>query len=69
MCTVSIEVNEKVLRGVDPNLDSTMAIRKWVQQLVNLRTQEMIAENKGLINVETMRENLHQMVKEVYAQP
>lgn len=69
MCTISIEVNEKVLRGVDPNLDSTMAIRKWVQQLVNLRTQEMIAENKGLINVETMRENLHQMVKEVYAQP
>lgn len=69
MCTVSIEVNEKVLRRVDPNLDSTMAIRKWVQQLVNLRTQEMIAENKGLINVETMRENLHQMVKEVYAQP
>lgn len=69
MCTVSIEVNEKVLRRVDPNLDSTMAIRKWVQQLVNLRTQEMIAENKGLISVETMRENLHQMVKEVYAQP
>ena len=69
MCTVSIEVNEKVLRGVDPNLDSTMAIRKWVQQLVNVRTQEMIAENRGLIDVETMRENLHQMVKEVYAQP
>ena len=69
MCTVSIEVDEKVLRGMVPDLDSTMAIRNWVQQLVDLRTQEIIAESNGLIDLETMRENLHRMVKEVYAQP
>ena len=69
MCIVSVEVNEKVLRDVSPNLDSTVAIRKWVQQLVDLHTQKMIVENTGLIDLETMRENLHKMVKEVYTQP
>ena len=69
MCTISVEVNEKVLKDVSPDLDNAIAIRKWVQQLVDFHTQKMVVENSGLIDLETMRENLHQMVREVYSQP
>jgi len=39
------------------------------QGLSTNQTIEALKERLGLIDVETMRENLHQMVKEVYAQP
>ena len=45
MCTVSVEVNEKMLRGLNPNLDSMAAISQWVQQLVNYHTQLMVDNN------------------------
>lgn len=48
MCTVSVEVNEKVLRGVNPNLDSSAALRQWVQQLVNYHTQMMVDDNDDM---------------------
>lgn len=37
MCRVNIEVDQEVLRGINPSLDSTVAIRKWMQQLVDMR--------------------------------
>lgn len=45
MCTISVEVNEKMLRSLNPNLDSTAAISQWVQQLVNYHTQLMVDNN------------------------
>ena len=30
MCTVTIDIDEKTLRDVNPNLSDTAAIRKWV---------------------------------------
>lgn len=39
------------------------------QGLSQEETVETLKERLGLIDLETMRENLHQMVKEVYAQP
>lgn len=41
MCTVSINVNEDVLRGYNPELSSTSAISEWVQELVDDRLAEM----------------------------
>ena len=32
MCTVSVKVNEALLRGMRPELNSTAAIRQWAQQ-------------------------------------
>lgn len=39
------------------------------QGLSKNQTVDALKERLGLIDLETMRENLHQMVKEVYAQP
>lgn len=68
MCTVNIQVDEAVLRDVMPELNSMTAIRLWAQQLIDHRIKE-IAEDAEMIDLETMREDLHRMVKEVYAQP
>ena len=56
MCTISVEVNEKVLRGINPNLDSSAALRQWVQQLVNYHTQMMVDDNNGAIDMKFSRE-------------
>ena len=38
MCTISIDVDEKVLRQANPNLDNIVTIRQWAQRLVDLST-------------------------------
>ena len=37
MCTVSVKVNEALLRGMRPELNTTAAIRQWAQQQIDLR--------------------------------
>ena len=97
MCTVSVKVDEAMLRDVLPELDSTAAISRWAQLLIDQHIEALTKEHahhqamipeelyNGLapddlaagctidddecIDLETMRENLHQMVREVYAQP
>ncbi len=77
MCMISINVDEAALRDMRPELDNTMAIRLWAQELIDQRIRQMRAEEEGtkiefkdseFIDVETMREDLHRMVREVYAQ-
>jgi hypothetical protein len=46
MCTVSINVNEATLREMRPDLDTTAAIRLWAQQQIELRIQQMRAEQE-----------------------
>lgn len=69
MCTVSVKVDEAVLREILPELDSTAAIRQWVQQLIDLRIQEIVAEDD--INRDMTPEELYhvieQDIKAIYA--
>ena len=44
MCTVSVKVNETLLRDIRPELSTTAAVRKWVQQQIDMRIQQMEAE-------------------------
>ena len=37
MCTVTIDIDEKTLRDVNPNLSDIAAIREWAQQLIDCR--------------------------------
>ena len=53
---------------IDPTLSDAAALRRWVQDLVNHRTRELVAEDSEMMDLETMRENLHQMVRDVYSQ-
>ena len=46
MCTVNIKVNEAVLRNIRPELTTTSAIRQWVQQQIDLRIQQIAAEQR-----------------------
>ena len=47
MCTVTVDIDEKALRGVNPNLSDMAAIRKWAQALINARIQEMVRDEKS----------------------
>ena len=46
MCMVSINVDEAALRDLRPELDSTAAIRKWAQMLIDARIQQMREERE-----------------------
>ena len=67
MCTVSVKVDEAVLREMMPELDSTAAIRKWAQQLIDLRIREIAAEDEATMSIEEAREMTLQAVREEYA--
>ena len=41
MCTVTVDINEKVLQDLMPELDNTSAIRLWAQHLIDLHMQQM----------------------------
>ena len=69
MCTVTIDIDEKTLRDVNPNLSDIATIREWVQQLIDSRIQEMVAEDDETINVEELRAMLHNTIHEEYTRP
>jgi hypothetical protein len=67
MCTVTIDIDEKTLREVNPNLFDIAAIREWAQQLIDCRIQEMAEEDVETISVEEAREMTLKAVREEYA--
>ena len=67
MCTVSVKVNEAVLRGIRPELNTTAAIRQWVQQQIDLRIQQMEHEEEETMTIEEAREVTHRAVNREYA--
>jgi len=46
MCKITVDINEEALQDLMPELDNTIAIRLWVQQLIDLRIQQMELENR-----------------------
>lgn len=64
MCTVSVKVDEAVLRDMMPELDSIAAIRLWVQNLVDLHVQELVAEEEATMDLETAREMTLRVVRD-----
>ena len=44
MCTVSVKVNENLLRGLRPELTTTAAIRRWAQEELDRRIEAMVQE-------------------------
>ncbi len=70
MCSITVKVNEEILRKVNPNLNSTAAISQWVQQLVDLHTQEMTEFiDDEYMDIETARNIVLEAVREEYARP
>ena len=69
MCTVTIDIDEKTLRDVDPNLSDIATIRRWVQELVDMRIQQMEFEDTATMSIEEAREMTIAAVREEYARP
>ena len=67
MCTITVDVDEKTLRDVNPNLSDIAAIREWVQQLIDCRIQEMLEEDTETMSIEEAREMTLKAVREEYA--
>lgn len=67
MCTVSVKVDENVLRELLPELEDTAAIRSWVQRLIDLHIQQMELEDTATISIEEAREMTLAAVREEYA--
>lgn len=68
MCTVSVKVNEDVLRGVLPELENTAAIRKWAQMLIDARLRELVDTKAFAVERDmTPEELLSVVVKDVEA--
>ena len=67
MCRVTVEVDQEVLRSMDPALDSTAAIRHWAQQLIDLRIQQMEFEDTETLSIEEARAMTLAAIREEYA--
>ena len=67
MCTVTVNVDEAMLKEMDPNLSDKMAIRKWVQQLIDMRIQQMEFEDTETMSIEEAREMTLAAIREEYA--
>ncbi|MBR1463107.1 MAG: hypothetical protein IJ604_06980 [Prevotella sp.] len=50
-----------------PDLDSTAAIRLWVQQQIDLRIQQMEFEDTETMSIEEARAMVHAAIHEEYA--
>ena len=69
MCRVTVEVDQEVLRSMNPALDSATAIRHWAQQLIDMRIQQMEFEDTETVDLETAREMILETVRKEYARP
>lgn len=69
MCTVTVNVDEAMLKEMNPNLSDKTAIRKWIQELIDLRIQQMELEDAETMSVEEAHEMTLAAVREEYARP
>ena len=69
MCTVTVNVDEALLKEMNPNLSDKAAIRRWVQELIDLRIQQMEFEDTETMSVEEARAMTIAAVRKEYARP
>ena len=67
MCTVTVNIDEEVLRGMNPNLSDMAAIRRWAQELIDLSIQQMEFGDAETMSIEEAREMTLAAVREEYA--
>ena len=57
-----------MLKEMNPNLSDKAAIRRWVQELIDLRIQQMELEDDETMDLEDARAMLHETIRKVYAE-
>ena len=69
MCTVSINIDEATIQDVCPELNTTAAIRSWVQELIDSRLRQLRLEDEETMSIEEARTMVHAAIREEYAKP
>ena len=69
MCTVSINIDEATIQDVCPELNTTEAIRSWVQELIDSRLRQMRLEDEETMDVEAVRAMVLETVRKEYDRP
>ena len=69
MCTVNIKVDEATIRDMRPDLNTTAAIRSWVQELIDSRLRQMRLEDEETMDVEEVRAMVLETVRKEYDRP
>lgn len=65
MCTITVNIDEAALREMQPEIDSTGAVRAWVQELVDTRMQQMRIEREhGVARGRTLQEDFWQTIEQ-----
>ena len=54
MCTITVKVNENRLRDIFPELDTTAAISRWVQEVLDRRIDELVAKESETVDLEKL---------------
>ena len=52
MCSITVNIDEKVLQDLRPDLDNSAAIRQWVQELIDLHIQQMELEDTETMSLD-----------------
>ena len=65
MCTVTVNVDEAMLKEIKANLSDKTAIRKWVQQLIDLRIREYALQQD--VTVEKLYDIIEEEIDSIYA--
>lgn len=67
MCVVNVQIDEAVLKNLRPELDTTAAVHRWAQELVDFRIRQMALEDETTMSVEEARDLTLKAVREEYA--
>lgn len=67
MCTISVNVDEHMIREVLPELVNTADISRWVQLLIDESLREMVAKNEDTIDIEEARAMVHETIHKEYS--
>ena len=75
MCTVSINVNDAVMRRINPSLTNRERIKQWLQHQVDMMIARMVEEDDETMDleisndmtIEELYDVIEQDVKNIYA--
>ncbi len=75
MCTVSINVNDAVMRQINPSLTNRERIKQWLQHQVDMMIARMVEEDDETMDleisndmtIEELYDVIEQDVKNIYA--
>ena len=66
MCTVSINIDEAMMRLINPGLTDSESINRWLQHQVDLMLKEMMVADTKTMDVEELRGMVHEAIPQDY---